>query len=459
MNPSARPVTVGDVLAGRYAIVRALGEGGMALVFEGEHVRLGQRVAIKLIRPELAGHVELVTRFEREGRAASRLRGRHAARIFDVDVTDAGVPFLAMELLEGNDLAAELETRGVLPIAAAVTYVMQACAALAEAHALGIVHRDVKPSNLFLTTEGSERIVKVLDFGIATSPFDDDGKLTRTGAVMGTPIYMAPEQFRSAKDVDARADVWSLGATLYELLGGQPPFEGSAATVGIAIVGDPLPSLRALRPDVPEGLAAVVARALEKDRRARFQDVTELRDALAPFASGAALVEPTRAPAAASPAAPTLAQGDVESARTEIAPSTSAPARSEIAPSTVTPALGAGGAGRRRVALLAIPVAAAILVVAAWPRPAPDVVPRGAGAETPSAATASAVPPPIVVAVPPPSSAPSADPPAPSVTASVSASGSARPAVIPPPKVERVVPRPPPPTTTATKPPLFYPGN
>ena len=401
MDPWARPLSAGDVLAFRYSIIRALGEGGMALAFEGEHVRLGQRVALKVIRPELAGHAELVARFEREGRAASRLRSRHAARIFDVDVTDTGVPFLAMDLLEGNELAAELELRGVLPVSEAVAYVVEACAALAEAHALGIVHRDVKPSNLFLTTEGSERIVKVLDFGIATSPLDDDGRLTRTGAVMGTPLYLAPEQFRSSKDVDARADVWSLGATLYELLSGRPPFEGSAASVGIAIVSDPLPSLRALRPDVPEGLAAAIARTLEKDRAARFQTVTELRDAIAPFASAASVAafsEPNTPPAVASPDAPTLAQADRFSPPARAERSAVESARTDIAVSTTTPAPVPAGPGRRRVALPA--AAAAIALAVAWPRRAPEATPAVVAAETASPARASAFPAPAVAPAP-----------------------------------------------------------
>ena len=450
MVPSSKPVSVGDVLAGRYTIVRALGEGGMALVFEGEHVRLGQRVAIKLIRPELAGHAELVTRFEREGRAASRLRSRHAARIFDVDVTEAGVPFLTMELLDGNDLAAELERRGPLPIAEAAGYVIQACAALAEAHALGIIHRDVKPSNLFLTTEGGERIVKVLDFGIATSPLDDDGKLTRTGAVMGTPIYMAPEQFRSAKDVDGRADVWSLGATLYELLGGRPPFDGSAATVGIAIVTEPLPSLTALRPDVPEGLAAAIERALEKNRNARFHDVIELRGALAPFAHGAALTPPATPTRIAPHDAPTLAPRDaVETAHTEIA-------LVRTAPTATKPAAPAVEARRPRRALLALPlaaVAAAVVAFLAWPLHAPVSAPvEAARAVETSAAPPPPPPPPIVVATPPSAAALTPDPPI--------ATGSSRSTVAPPTKVERVPARPSATTPlTATKPPLFYPGN
>jgi serine/threonine-protein kinase len=464
MDSSPRPVSVGDVLAGRYTIVRALGEGGMALVFEGEHVRLGQRVAIKLIRAELAAHAELIARFEREGRAASKLRSRHAARIFDVDVTDAGVPFLTMELLSGNDLAAELERRGVLPIAEAVAHVMQACDALAEAHALGIVHRDVKPSNLFLTTEGTERIIKVLDFGIATSPLDDDGRLTRTGAVMGTPIYMAPEQFRSAKGVDARADVWSLGATLFELISGRPPFEGSAATVGIAIVGDALPSIHELRADVPEGLAAAIARALEKDREARFQTVTELRDAIAPFAIGAATGEPAnaadpgRSSAVVSRDAATVAARDVARSVAEVA-------HTEIALTAATPAPTTMTDGRRRYPLLALVAAASaatVIAALAWPRHAPAIAPGGAVAEASSTAT-SAPPAPTVIAAPPPSAAPTTGASAAGAAAVPPAIASARGNATAPLKGERVAPRPPPGTTTtpttATKPPLFYPGN
>jgi serine/threonine-protein kinase len=192
-----------------------------------------------------------------------------------------------MELLEGGDLEMELRRRGPLPIAEAVQYVLQACSALQEAHELGLVHRDVKPTNVFLATEGRTRVVKVLDFGIAAdAPLTDDVRLTRTESVLGTPLYMAPEQFRSAKDVDARADIWALGATLYELVTGAAPFTGSTTTIGVAIVSDDVRPIEALRPDTPPPLRAAILRALEKDRAKRFPSMLAFAEALRPFGEG-----------------------------------------------------------------------------------------------------------------------------------------------------------------------------
>jgi len=277
----------GDVLGGKYRVVRALGEGGMAVVLEAVHIKLGHKVALKVMRERLAKNDAVVSRFEREGRALSKLRSANVVRVFDVDATPAGAPFLVMEYLEGGDVEVELRRRGALPIGEAIAYVLQACGAMQEAHALGIVHRDLKPTNLFLAQEGTTRVLKVLDFGIAIdAPVADEVRLTRTETVMGTPLYMAPEQFRSARDVDARADIWALGATLYELLTGVPPFTGSATTIGVAIVNDDVRPIEALRADVPPGLGNVVRRALEKDRERRFQTVQAFGDALRPFGEG-----------------------------------------------------------------------------------------------------------------------------------------------------------------------------
>lgn len=261
----------------------------MAQVFEGEHVKLGQLVAIKVLRDELCRDPSLVERFEREGRALSKLKSRHVVRVFDVDVAASGAPFLVMERLEGSDLETELQVKGQLSVAEAVSYLRQACAAMAEAHRIGIVHRDLKPSNLFLAKEGDAQVLKVLDFGIVKDAPGSDVRLTSTQTTMGTPLYMAPEQFRSAKEVDARADVWALGATLYELLSGTPPFVGSATTIGVSVVTDPLPPIEATRSDLPAGLRAVIEKALEKDPARRFPSAKELGEALGPW-DDAALV-------------------------------------------------------------------------------------------------------------------------------------------------------------------------
>ncbi len=274
----------GMVISGKYRLVRLLGEGGMGVVFEAEHQRLKQRVAIKVLQPARSGKRD-AARFLREARAASQLVSHHVAKVLDVDELQSGLPYMVMEYLDGCDLENELANRGRLLIPEAVDYVIQACAAVAEAHERGIVHRDLKPSNLFLCDHGVERIVKVLDFGI--SKMADEASVTVTATSLGTPLYMSPEQIRDAKEVDQRSDIWSLGVILFELLTGTPPFEGAggATAVSVAIAMDPPPWLRTLRTDVPPELEQVVMRMLEKDRGERFQAIADVAEALQPFAS------------------------------------------------------------------------------------------------------------------------------------------------------------------------------
>jgi serine/threonine protein kinase len=283
------PVREGDVLAGKYRVERLLGEGAMGVVVAAMHVHLGERVALKFLRPELAANTEVVARFLREAQSAVRIKGEHIARVSDVGTLDGGAPYMVMEYLTGSDLGALLEQRGPLDVALAVDCVIQACDALAEAHALGIVHRDLKPSNLFLTTRADgSALVKVLDFGVAKLLKSDpmSPPLTAMGAVIGSPVYMSPEQLLGKKTVDARSDVWQLGVILYELVSGVCPFDGKTmADIMVAIGVHPAKPLRQVRPDVPEGIEQVVARCLEKDPAKRMPDVAALAEGLLPFAT------------------------------------------------------------------------------------------------------------------------------------------------------------------------------
>jgi serine/threonine-protein kinase len=285
----------GEVLAGKYLVERILGEGGQGFILGARHTALGERVAIKLLRPEHTMKLDVVSRFFREARASVRVKSDHVVRVLDVGTTGDGSPFIVMEYLDGVDLAALIAGRGPLPVAVAVDYVLQACDAIAEAHGLGIVHRDIKPSNLFLTTDrGGGPCIKVLDFGISKALTDGEVDLTQTQTVLGSPQYMAPEQMRSSRRVDARTDVWALGVTLHELLTGRAPFESPAmAELCAMILQDDPPKMAAVRPDVPPALEAVVACCLQKDPANRFASVRDLALALAPMASPAqaALVE------------------------------------------------------------------------------------------------------------------------------------------------------------------------
>jgi len=283
---------IGELIAGKYTIDRILATGGMGVVVAAKHVRLEQRVAIKFLLPEMLDREELVARFLREAQATVGLHGEHAVRVYDVGTLETGSPYLVMELLRGNDLDEELEVRGPLEVEEAIDFMLQACEAIAEAHRVGIVHRDIKPSNLFLARrpDGS-RIVKVVDFGISKLLADEaqrglNNKLTTTRAMLGSPQYMSPEQVRSARDVDGRTDIWSLGCVLYEMLANVPPFSAeTVSAVSAMIVADRPPSLRSLRGDAPAELCKVVMRCLEKNRERRFRTVAELAQALAPFAS------------------------------------------------------------------------------------------------------------------------------------------------------------------------------
>jgi serine/threonine-protein kinase len=282
---------IGDVVGGKYRLSRLLGEGGMGIVYEAEHLRLMQRVAIKWLRPDVLALPDALERFHREARAICRMRGPHVAHVMDVDADAAGRPYMVMELLRGRDLEAELQARGALPIAEAVDWVLQACAAIAEAHAVGIVHRDLKPSNLFLAEEAGARVLKVLDFGISKVARDEPS-VTVTAMILGTPLYMSPEQVRSARDVDSRTDIWSLGVILYELITGSPPFLGTTTAAIAAIVADATPRAREARSDVPEGLQLAIMTALAKSPENRFPSAEAFAAALTPFASAQGIEGP-----------------------------------------------------------------------------------------------------------------------------------------------------------------------
>jgi serine/threonine protein kinase len=329
----------GDILAGKYRVERVLGIGGMGVVVAAQHILLEDRVAIKLLRPEMLADVAAVERFAREARAVVKIKSEHVARVFDVGTLEDGTPYMVMEFLEGGDLATWLEYRGPLPVEQAVEFVLQTCVAVAEAHALGIVHRDLKPANLFCVQRSDGQLaVKVLDFGISkvaglatsgTSP--REGDRSGTGA-LGSPFYMSPEQMHGSKDVGPQADIWALGVILYELLTGQVPFPGeTVAEVALKVIAHaPVPA-RHFRPELPEELDALIGRCLERDTRERFADIPALAEALQPFGPAehmrsavdriAGIIESARAPdEVTSPRIPKSAMETTQTASARMVP-------------------------------------------------------------------------------------------------------------------------------------------
>jgi serine/threonine-protein kinase len=293
MTQDAVPISPGDMLDGRYRIERIIGEGGMGVVVSAVHVQLRVPVAIKFLRPAKAGNAEVNARFLREARACAHLKNEHIVRVMDFGVFENGLPVLVMEYLEGRDLAAVLAQDGPLAVDEAIDYMLQVAEALAEAHARGIVHRDLKPSNLFLTrhSDGAP-LVKVLDFGVSKVIASNAEAMASTDitgghAMLGSPAYMSPEQIAASPDVDHRADLWALGAILYELLTATMPFaKDNVVSMLAAVINDDAPKLRDRRPDVPEPIADTVERCLAKSPDQRCPDVLA-------FAEGIIAANPT----------------------------------------------------------------------------------------------------------------------------------------------------------------------
>jgi serine/threonine protein kinase len=377
---------IGEVVSGRYRVSKFLGMGGMGKVMAAEHVVLRHAVAIKFLHPHLVQSKTAQRRFAREARASAVLSSPHAIRILDVDQLPWGAPYLVMEHLEGHSLEKLIFEKRLPSADDAVRWMVQACHALAEAHARGIVHRDVKPENLFLATSASgPPTIKVLDLGLAKWLEDDALSATgetATNAAVGSPQYMSPEQILG-KPVDHRADLWALGVTLYELLAGRPPFVArTVQDLFRRILHAPVRSLAELRPDLSPALVAVVMRCLERERGRRWPSATDLASALAA----------------------TLPEGGVLAARVTSAPPPVRTERSSTTPFVREIRTDAPSAGRRHPrALLAVLAVATIGAVA---------LSTFALAATARAALhhASAAPPPPATTLPAPAA--SAKPPA-----------------------------------------------
>jgi serine/threonine-protein kinase len=289
----ATQVQPGAVLAGTYEVERLLGEGGMGVVVAARHLVREQTVALKFMLPMALSFPQAVERFLREAKVLSVLHSEHLASVLDVGVLDNGAPYFAMEYLDGLDLGKLVRQYGALSIADAVDFVLQACQGVAEAHDHGVVHRDLKPSNLLLAQrDDGAPLIKVLDFGLSKILSDSDedslpaSTQTQTTGTMGTPAYMSPEQARSAKNVDLRSDIWSLGAILYHLVSARLPFPAQATAEAFAklLYEEPVP-LRDSAPWTPVALEGIILKCLQKDADQRYQSVAELSEDLRPFRS------------------------------------------------------------------------------------------------------------------------------------------------------------------------------
>lgn len=272
----------GKVLDGRYEILSLLDEGGMGAVYLGRHVKLGRSVAVKFLRGELKGIKGLVTRFYREARAASGISHPNIIDVYDVGVADWGEPYLVMEYLSGENLASLLQRKGPISLAAACGIMEPTLRALHAAHERGIVHRDLKPENIFLMRqENGPPVIKIIDFGVSKFIQAEQTQLTRTGSLLGTPSYMSPEQARGRGTVDHRADIYSMGVVLYNMLSGSLPFVGESYNdLIVNILTEPAKPPTEAYPDFPSDAEPIVMRLLEKDPEARFGTCMELVEAL-----------------------------------------------------------------------------------------------------------------------------------------------------------------------------------
>ncbi|HSO36775.1 MAG TPA: serine/threonine-protein kinase, partial [Labilithrix sp.] len=289
--PQTTKIATGNLVDGRYLVGEVIGTGAFGIVFEAKNVELDEQVALKTMRPEVAVDTAMVARFAREAKAAASIKSEYVATVYDVGTGADGLPYIVMEYLHGQNLCEIVEKSGPVSPQKAVEYALQICEALAVAHSKGIVHRDIKPENLLLTERaGGMHIVKVLDFGISKgaltgSIFGDQLPIVKTVNLMGTPLYMSPEQVRCSDSVDLRSDIWSLGMVLYEIIAGVAAFDGASITEICAAILEHTPTpIENYCTNLPSGLVDVITRCLEKDVRNRYQNVAELALALMPFA-------------------------------------------------------------------------------------------------------------------------------------------------------------------------------
>jgi len=356
------PAPTQKLVARKYQLVRLVSAGGMGAVYEAINVDTRGRCALKLLRPDVADNLDFKERFFREARACSVVSSDHIVKVFDSGTDDeTSSPYLVMEYLEGEDVEATKARLGAMEPTACLKIVLQATLGLAKAHAAGIIHRDIKPANLFLTTnDAGDLILKILDFGIAKIKVDrlleTSTGITRSQVLLGTPLYMSPEQCKGAAKIDARSDVWSLGVVLWELLSGSSPFRHprSLGALMASIITEDLPLIQDLAPWVSAPVAEVVHRAMSRDIEKRYGNAAELRDALLHVTPGGSQLR------AAMLERVSLEQRSTLAPRYELRDKgLLSPSRLELATTVI---LHPGMGGRRRLFMLGLALALAVLV-------------------------------------------------------------------------------------------------
>jgi serine/threonine-protein kinase len=444
----------GEVIEGKYRIVRLIGEGGMGAVYEGENVRINRRVAIKVLHAAFAGNADVVKRFEREAQAAGRIGNDHILEVLDLGQLSNGDLFMVMEFLDGEALGQRIKTRGRLTPRELSPIAREVLLGLGAAHDAGIIHRDLKPDNIFLLREkaGKADFVKIIDFGISKfQPLNNEMRMTQTGAVMGTPYYMSPEQAHGSAEVDARSDLYAIGVILYEAVTGSVPFDAATFNQLLfkIVLSEPVP-VRQVVPDLDPAFATVVEKAMARDAAHRYQTAQEFAAALQEWEEhGAAVAAPPRASA--------VSIADITGNVAAVSADTAGqPAFAHSQPMTGAPVVASGAQTsgnwassqadtppmqRSRAPLLAALGGAAIVVIGGGAL-AVGHLSHGQGAASASAAP-SAIAAPASAEKPP--AEPSATPEAPSAP---SASEQAAP---PPPPAKPTAPKAPPPTKPSAK--------